>query len=71
MCVVGARSRSQLGECASGEARAGVGERDVYIDHASGAKASRPQLDVVLRMLREGDTLKITCLDRLGLSACT
>jgi DNA invertase Pin-like site-specific DNA recombinase len=48
--------------------RAGVAERDIYIDHASGAKASRPQLDVVLRILGEGDTLKITRLDRLGRS---
>jgi DNA invertase Pin-like site-specific DNA recombinase len=47
---------------------AGVAEKDIYIDHASGAKASRPQLDNVLRMLREGDTLKITRLDRLGRS---
>jgi DNA invertase Pin-like site-specific DNA recombinase len=48
--------------------RAGVAASDVYVDHASGAKASRPQLDVVLRILREGDTLKITRLDRLGRS---
>jgi len=48
--------------------RAGVAARDVYIDHASGAKASRPQLDIALRTLREGDTLKITRLDRLGRS---
>ena len=48
--------------------RAGVAARDVYVDHASGARASRPQLDIVLRMLREGDTLKITRLDRLGRS---
>ena len=34
----------------------------------SGAKASRPQLDIVLRLLRGGDTLKITRLDRLGRS---
>ncbi len=46
--------------------RAGVAARDVYIDHASGAKASRPQLDIALRTLRDGDTLKITRLDRLG-----
>ena len=37
-------------------------------DHASGAKASRPELDNVLRLLRDGDTLKITRLDRLGRS---
>ena len=40
----------------------------IYVDHASGAKASRPQLDIVLRLLRNGDTLKITRLDRLGRS---
>ncbi|MCA1679582.1 MAG: recombinase family protein, partial [Actinobacteria bacterium] len=40
----------------------------MYVDHASGAKASRPQLDNVLRLLRDGDTLKITRLDRLGRS---
>lgn len=48
--------------------RAGVAEGDIYVDHASGAKASRPQLDTVLRLLRDGDTLKITRLDRLGRS---
>jgi DNA invertase Pin-like site-specific DNA recombinase len=45
-----------------------VAAKDIYIDHASAAKASRPQLDIVLRMLRDGDTLKITRLDRLGRS---
>jgi Resolvase, N terminal domain len=48
---------------------AGVAANDIYVDHASGAKASRPELDTVLRMLRDGDTLKITRLDRLGRSA--
>lgn len=48
--------------------RAGVEKEEVYVDFASGAKASRPQLDVVLRMLRKGDTLMITRLDRLGRS---
>ena len=48
--------------------RAGVEEQNIYVDHASGAKASRPKLDEVLRMLRDGDTLKITRLDRLGRS---
>lgn len=41
---------------------------DIYIDHASNAKSSRPQLDILLRFLRAGDTLKITRLDRLGRS---
>jgi len=48
--------------------RAGVEPTDVYLDHASGAKASRPQLDQALRNLRQGDTLIITRLDRLGRS---
>jgi DNA invertase Pin-like site-specific DNA recombinase len=48
--------------------RAGVAAKDIYVDHASGAEASRPALDTVLRMLRDGDTLKITRLDRLGRS---
>jgi len=49
-------------------ARAGVAPGDVYLDHASGAKASRPQLDAVLRNLRDGDVLVVTRLDRLGRS---
>ena len=40
--------------------RAGVAGTDIYLDHASGAKASRPQLDLVLRLLRPGDTLLVT-----------
>src|SRR5450755_2571240 len=48
--------------------RASVAAQDIYVDHASGAKASRPQLDTVLRILRDGGTLKITRLDRLGRS---
>ena len=49
-------------------ARAGVAPGDVYLDHASGAKTSRPQLDALLRALRKGDTLVVTRLDRLGRS---
>jgi DNA invertase Pin-like site-specific DNA recombinase len=48
--------------------RTGVDRSDVYHDVASGSKASRPQLDLVLKLLRAGDTLKITRLDRLGRS---
>lgn len=48
--------------------RAGVAERDVHVDTASGAKASRPKFDLVMQLLREGDTLKVTRLDRLGRS---
>jgi DNA invertase Pin-like site-specific DNA recombinase len=49
-------------------ARAGVEPSNIYLDYTSGAKASRPQLDLVLKLLRDGDTLKITRLDRLGRS---
>ncbi|MGH3950151.1 MAG: recombinase family protein [Pseudonocardiaceae bacterium] len=48
--------------------RAGVAREHIYLDTASGAKASRPKLDLVLTMLRAGDTLVITRLDRLGRS---
>lgn len=48
--------------------RAGVGADDIYVDHSSGTKASRPQLDLALKLLRAGDQLVITRLDRLGRS---
>ena len=49
--------------------RAGVDRANIHVDHASGAKASRPQWDVLYtKVLRRGDTLKVTRLDRLGRS---
>ncbi|QHE73150.1 recombinase family protein [Rhodococcus sp. WAY2] len=48
--------------------RAGVAAENIHVDHAGGAKASRPQLDLALARLREGDVLVITRLDRLGRS---
>ncbi|MFD9603998.1 recombinase family protein [Streptomyces sp. NPDC059970] len=48
--------------------RTGVGRDYIHVDTASGAKASRPKLDLVLQLLREGDTLKVTRLDRLSRS---
>lgn len=43
--------------------------RHLFIDHGvSGAKASRPGLDKCLESLREGDTLIVAKLDRLGRS---
>ncbi|MFF8882124.1 recombinase family protein [Streptomyces flaveolus] len=48
--------------------RAGVNEKNIHVETASGAKAPRPKLDLVLQLLREGDTLKDTRLDRLSRS---
>jgi DNA invertase Pin-like site-specific DNA recombinase len=48
--------------------RAGVPREQIHLDTASGANASRPQLDLLLRMLRAGDTLTVTRLDRLSRS---
>ncbi|WP_242432968.1 MULTISPECIES: recombinase family protein [unclassified Streptomyces] len=48
--------------------RAGVDRDHIHLDTASGAKASRPKLDLVMQLLRGGDTLKVTRLDRLSRS---
>jgi len=48
--------------------RAGVDPEHIYVDKISGSKSSRPQLDLVMKLLREGDTLVVTRLDRLGRS---
>jgi DNA invertase Pin-like site-specific DNA recombinase len=45
-----------------------AGCKKVYVDHFTGTKASRPEWDKVKEVLREGDTLVITRLDRLGRS---
>lgn len=36
----------------------------IYLDTASGAKASRPKLDLALGLLQAGGTLTVTRLDR-------
>jgi len=48
--------------------REGVAREDIYVDRSSGARASRPQLDLVLKVVRDGDQLVVTRLDRLGRS---
>jgi DNA invertase Pin-like site-specific DNA recombinase len=42
---------------------------DVYLDTFTGTKASRPEMDKMKALLRSGDTIIITRLDRLGRSA--
>src|SRR5436853_2556730 len=45
---------------------AGVAERNLYSDTASGKKDDRPGLDACLKALRQGDALLVWKLDRLG-----
>lgn len=42
--------------------------KDVYEEHASGKSTARPELEACLKALREGDTLIVWRLDRLGRS---
>ena len=44
----------------------GVDENHIYEDLASGSRDARPGLDAALKALREGDTLVVWKLDRLG-----
>lgn len=48
--------------------KAGCIAKGIYSDTASGAKTARPGLDACLEALREGDTLIVWRLDRLGRS---
>lgn len=40
----------------------------LYVEHASGKQANRPELEHALKALRKGDTLVVCRLDRLGRS---
>lgn len=46
-----------------------AGVQRLFIDTFTGTKASRPELNNLKQVIREGDTLVITRLDRLGRSA--
>src|ERR687886_378557 len=48
--------------------KAGVAAKDIYTDTVTGVKAERPGLQAALSHLREGDTLIVWRLDRLGRS---
>src|SRR5919197_2353046 len=48
--------------------KAGVARKDLYTDKVTGVKAERPGLQAALSHLREGDTLVVWRLDRLGRS---
>jgi DNA invertase Pin-like site-specific DNA recombinase len=48
--------------------KAGANERHLYSDRASGKQDDRPGLAACLQALREGDTLTVWKLDRLGRS---
>ncbi len=50
------------------DALSAVGCERIYEDQVSGAREKRPGLDQVLEVLREGDTLIVWKLDRLGRS---
>lgn len=49
-------------------AATGIGRDRVFVEHASGALNSRPELAKVLQLLRPGDQLVVWRLDRLGRS---
>ena len=44
----------------------GINERDIYIDKCSGKGFERPQYQALKLQLRQGDTLVIKSIDRLG-----
>ena len=48
--------------------KAGVSSKNLYTDKITGTKAERPGLEQALSHLREGDTLVVWRLDRLGRS---
>ena len=45
---------------------AGIEERFIFLDKTSGRDFNRPQYQLLLKALREGDTVVIKSIDRLG-----
>lgn len=50
------------------DALTAAGVDRLFVDHASGAAASRPQFDQMMETIRRGDTVLVWRLDRLGRS---
>ena len=48
--------------------KAGVDEKDIFVEKISGASKSRPQLEEMLRFLRPGDQVIVYKLDRISRS---
>ena len=46
-----------------------AGATKIFVEKITGTKSSRPELDLMCQMLRRGDTVLITRIDRLGRSA--
>lgn len=46
-----------------------AGATKIFVEKITGTKASRPELDLMRQMLRQGDTVVVTRIDRLGRSA--
>jgi DNA invertase Pin-like site-specific DNA recombinase len=61
-------STSDQSSASQEDALRNAGVDDLFVDHFSGAKSSRPQLDKLLEQLRPGDSVLVTRLDRLGRS---
>lgn len=46
-----------------------AGATKIFVEKITGTRANRPELDLMRQMLRHGDTVFITRIDRLGRSA--
>jgi DNA invertase Pin-like site-specific DNA recombinase len=64
-CRVSSSDQNE-GRQVSALTEAGVDERYIFIDKASGKDFNRNEYNVLVRAMREGDTLIIKSIDRLG-----